>query len=142
MRGLWLAAALLLTSCAGLAEPGAGGAPDDSVVSTPVDATPEPGPSYEEVQPREGLVDIAPHIWDSAKPIDDRTVRVEFYGGVKECDGLDRVEVDETADSVTITLYTGRVPEAEVCIEIAVLKAVKVELDSPLGGREIVDGAA
>jgi hypothetical protein len=95
-----------------------------------------------EVEPQKGLVDVVPHIWDRAEPVDPHTIRVEFYGGVEECDGLDRVEVEETADNVTITLYTGRVPTAEVCIEIAVLKAVTIKLDAPLGDREIVDGAA
>ena len=95
-----------------------------------------------EVEPRQGLVDVVPHIWDRAKATDPMHVRVEFYGGVEECEGLDRVEVDETAETVTITLYTGRVPSAEVCIEIAVLKAITVDLDAPLGDREIIDGAA
>ena len=143
MRAL-IAVLLLLTGCAGLAEPGGstGESPDDSVVSTPVDQSPQPGPTHQAVEPREGLVDVVPHIWDKVEPIDERTLRVEFYGGVEECEGLDRVEVEETEDDVTITLYTGRVPEAEVCIEIAVLKSTEVGLGAPLGDREIVDGAA
>lgn len=135
-----LLAALVLTGCAGVAEPGAG--PDDPVVSTPVSPTPVPGPSFLEVQPLDGLVDITPHIWDRAEPTGPRTIRVEFYGGVEECEGLARVDVRETDETVTITLFTGRVPEAEVCIEIAQLKATSVALDAPLGEREIVDGAA
>jgi hypothetical protein len=136
---------LLLTGCAGLsdseqADPG--GMPDDAVVSTPIDQTPQPGPTYQEVEPRDGLVDVVPHIWDRVEPVDQRTLRVEFYGGVEECEGLDRVEVEETEDDVTITLHTGRVREAEVCIEIAVLKSTEVGLGAPLGDREIVDGAA
>jgi hypothetical protein len=135
-----IAAALILTSCAGLAEPG--GSSDDPVIHTPASPTPMPGPTYQEVEPREGLVEVVPHIWDSAEPIAPRSIRVLFYGGVEECEGLDRVEVKETDEAVTITLYTGRVPTADVCIEIAVLKAVTVKLDSPLGDREILDGAA
>jgi hypothetical protein len=34
------------------------------------------------------------------------------------------------------------VPGNQVCVEIAEYQAVEVELDEPLGGREIVDGAA
>lgn len=138
--GHLVAILLTLTGCAGLAEPGA--SPDEPVVSSPVSPTPIPGPSFQEVEPRDGLVDVVPHIWDRAEPIGPRTIRVEFYGGIEECEGLARVRVEETDEDVTITLYTGRVPTADVCIEIAVLKATTVELDSPLAGREILDGAA
>ena len=89
----------------------------------------------------EGLVDVRPHVWDSAEPVAPKRVRVEFYGGVEECEGLDHVELEETDETVSITLFTGRLPEAEVCIEIAVLKATTVNLRLPLRGREIVDGA-
>jgi hypothetical protein len=68
-------------------------------------------------------------------------VRVEFYGGVEDCEGLDHAEVEETEETVSITLFTGRLPRAEVCIQIAVLKATTVKLPSPLRGRELVDGA-
>jgi hypothetical protein len=88
------------------------------------------------------LVDVRPQPWDRAEVIGRNEVRVEFYGGVEECEGLDRVEVDERPARVTITLYVGRVPSAEVCIEIAVLKSVMVLVDGPISGREIVDGAA
>ena len=137
-----LLTALLLAACGERAEPGAVSGPDAPVSSGPGTVIPNPGPTTLEVEPREGLVDVVPHIFDKAEPLDSKTIRVEFYGGVEACDGLDHVEVEETKDTVTITLYTGRVPSAEVCIEIAVLKATTVELDSPLAGRKIVDGAA
>lgn len=122
---------VLVGGCAG---------PDDPVVGMP-GPTPAPLPSVLEVEPREGLIDVRPHVWDRAEPIAPRRIRVEFYGGVEECEGLDRVEVKEDQEAVTVTLYTGRLPEAEVCIEIAVLKATTVKLRSPLKRREIVDGA-
>ena len=141
-KALIILAVMTLAGCGERAEPGAVSGPDAPVSSGPVTVVPNPGPTTLEVEPREGLVDVVPHIFDKAEPLDSKTIRVEFYGGVEECDGLDHVEVEETKDTVTITLYTGRVPSAEVCIEIAVLKATTVELDSPLAGREIVDGAA
>jgi hypothetical protein len=43
---------------------------------------------------------------------------------------------------VLISVFTGRRPGAEVCIEIAELQAVRVTLDEPVGDRKIVDGNA
>ena len=133
--------AVLLTGCAERAGP-RGQPPPDSPISGPTDgSTPVPGPAALEVTPRSGLVDVRWHNWDSAKPIGPQQVRVQFYGGVEECEGLARVKVEETEHAVTITLFVGRVPTAEVCIEIAVLKSVTVELEGPLGDRRILDGA-
>ena len=73
--------------------------------------------------------------------IDDRTVALTYYGGVEECYGLARVEIGYTPEAVTITLFEGRVPSADVCIEIAVLKEAMVALDEDLAGRDLVDGA-
>jgi hypothetical protein len=42
---------------------------------------------------------------------------------------------------IVVTVFTGRVPSAQVCIEVAVLKVTKVRLDEPIRGRRIVDGA-
>lgn len=136
-----LVAALLLAACGGQAEPAAD--PESPVASTPLDPdTPVPSPTALEVDPRDGLVDVGPHVWDQIQVASQTSLVVLFYGGVEECEGLARVEVDETPKKVTITLFTGRVPDAEVCIEIAVLKSVRIELDDPLGDRRIVDGAA
>jgi hypothetical protein len=137
-----LVAIALLTSCAGLREGGAAAPGPD----TPVSSTPDPGatprkPTPQLIEPRTGLVDIRPQPWDKARVLDQRTVEVRFYGGVEECYGLARVDVDSRKRSVVITLHAGRVPTAEVCIEIAVLKAVRVNLTEPLAGRRLVDGA-
>jgi hypothetical protein len=133
-------AAVLVAGCAGRAGPGAGPGPD-----TPVTATPAPGPTgpggARRVTPRPGLVDVRAQAWDRAEPVGPRRVRVEFYGGVEECEGLDHVDVAETGERVTITLFVGRVPEAEVCIELAVLKSVTIEVEESLRGRHIVDGS-
>jgi hypothetical protein len=134
-------AAVLLVGCAERAGTGSDPGPD-----TPVTGTPSPGPTGPfgavEVTPRPGLVDVRPQRWDLAEPVGPRRIRVQFYGGVEECEGLDHVDVEETPDRVTITLFVGRVPEANVCIEIAVLKSVIVEVEDPLGGRQLVDGSA
>jgi hypothetical protein len=92
--------------------------------------------------PRPGLVDVRPNPFDAVEVLDEKTIEVRFYGGVEECYGVDRVDVEYGVTEVTVTVHQGRVPTAEVCIEIAVLTAVRVTLNEPLAGRKIVDGAA
>lgn len=93
------------------------------------------------VQPRAGLVDVRPHRFERVRVTGPRTLVVRFYGGVEACEGLDRVELDYEENRIVVTLFVGRVPAAEVCIELAVLKATRVRLDEPVGGRKVVDGA-
>jgi hypothetical protein len=101
-----------------------------------------PEPTTLLVKPRPGLVDPRPHAWQSVEVENERTLLVQFYGGVEECYGLDHVDVQYGTDEITVTLFEGRVPTAEVCIDIAMLKAVRISLREPVAGRKIVDGAA
>ena len=134
--------ALFFASCgvepAGV--PPASGGPDDTVSSTPGDEEPrDSGP--QRVAPRDGLVDARPISWDRVRVIDDTTIDLFYYSGIEECYGVDHVEVDYSKKAVTVTIYEGRVPEAEVCIELAVRKVLRVALDDPLDGRNVKDGA-
>ena len=85
---------------------------------------------------------MRPNPYEKVVALDERTLEVRFWGGVEECYGVDRVDVEYGETDVTVTVFQGRVPTAEACIEIAVLTAVRVTLDEPLAGRKIVDGAA
>lgn len=142
---------VLLTACGGVGDggdrnggtavPGAP-APDSPVGSTPVDPTmPLPSPTPRLVEPRPGLIDVRPQPWESVKRVGAQRLRVNFYSGVHECYGVDRVEVDYATKALTVTLFIGRVGGNRVCIEIAEYQAVQVELEEPVAGREIVDGA-
>ena len=93
------------------------------------------------VKPREGLVDVRPRPFDRARVEDERTIVLEYYTGVEECYGLDRVDVRYGQESIVLTIHEGRVPTAEVCIELAEQVITRVRLDEPLAGRTIVDGA-
>jgi hypothetical protein len=139
-------AGVVLAACGALgsdtARPGAP-APDSPVTASPVDPnSPIPSPTPKLVEPQAGLTDVRPQPWESVEPLGPRTLQVAFYSGVHECYGVDRVEVDYRSKVVAVTLFIGRVPGNQVCVEIAEYQAVEVELDEPLGGREIVDGAA
>jgi hypothetical protein len=138
---LVLGAVMLLGACAERSESGGAPPPDSPVTSTPSPGGPQPGPTPLLITPRPGLADPRPLAWESVDLEGDRTLLIQFYGGVEECYGLDHVEVHYGADEVTVTLYQGRVPSAGVCIEMVVLKVVRVELREPLDGRKVVDGS-
>jgi hypothetical protein len=103
------------------------------------------GDGAQVVEPTPGMAGVRSRPFDHAVAADDgRSVTVSFWSGVEPCYVLDHVDVVDGADRVTITLFEGHDPSAGdvACIEIALLKEVVVPLDEPLGGREIVDGAA
>lgn len=130
---------ILASAACGSSEPGAN--PDEPVSTDAGSGQPsEPVPSP--IQPTPGLDNVRPLAWqDALVGDDDRTVTLLFYTGLPECYGLDRVEADEGADEITITLYGGTVPGAQACAEIAVYASTTVTLDGPVAGRTIVDGA-
>jgi hypothetical protein len=122
------------------------GSPDDPVTSEPIIVDPGDDPGKPQfVTPTPGMADL--HTVDWRKPVvsdDGRTVTVHFWSGVEPCYTLDHVDVQYSADEVTITLFEGHDPDPDAntaCIELAVWKATKIQLDEPLGGRKLVDGA-
>ena len=120
--------------------------PDTPVSSGPITGDPPPvGPGSMIVEPRPGMADVYARPFDSASVgDDDTTVTIDFVSGVEPCTVLDHVDVRYGTDVVTLTLHEGHDPNAGdvACIEIGVFKQVVVQLDEPLGGRAIVDGAA
>lgn len=55
---------------------------------------------------------------------------------------IDRIEVDESPESVTIRAFvTNDLPPKTLCRGIGDLITAKVELSEALGGREILDGS-
>jgi hypothetical protein len=137
---------VLVVVAAGAALASAIDDPDTPVSSGPITGAPPPGGGGPMVvEPRPGMVDVYARPFDRARVgDDDMTATIDFVGGVEPCSVLDRVDVRYGTETVTITLYEGRDPDAGdvACIEIGVLKQVVVHLDEPLDGREIVDGAA
>ena len=123
---------------------------EDRISEAPVAssiACPAPtGPPHRQlVEPEDGQVDLRPIAWTRARVAhDDRTVTIDFASGIEPCSVLDHVDVDDRPDAITITLFEGHAPDAGdvACIEIAQLKAVRIHLDRPVNGRELVDGAA
>lgn len=143
--------ALLLVACGGSTgapDVGTGTGPDSPVAVTPTGGSPGPGPGApdgtpELVEPSPGMTELAPVPWDQARAVGPRTVEIGWWSGVRPCHVLDHVEVDSGPQRVTITLVEGSVPtdEPRACIELAVRKRTRVELEESLAGRELVDGA-
>jgi hypothetical protein len=127
-----------------------GTGPDASVSYTPCpgDEDPkvtDPYDGAQKVEPTPGMSDVYPRIFDKVVVgDDDRTLTIFFWSGVEPCYVLDHVDVDEGAGAITVTLFEGHDASAGdvVCIEIALLKKVVVQLDEPVGDRRVVDGAA
>jgi hypothetical protein len=70
---------------------------------------------------------------------DERSVTVSFTGG--HCDDPE-AEVEETAEQVTISVHNVDDWFIRGCDDVGVPKEISVELDAPLGERELVDGNA
>lgn len=76
--------------------------------------------------------------------VGDTTIRLFFSKGVEPCDVLDDVVVDESGDTVEVTVLAGRSIGARddvACIQVLRAYAVDVELSAPLDGREVVDAS-
>jgi hypothetical protein len=112
--------------------------------TTPSTTTPPSGGQPKRVQPVPGATDLRRHPFESTAPAGAQSLAVRFWNGVEPCYVLGRVDVTETADKVTITLWTGLGPGAAgmACIQMAGYYEVVVQLQAPLGTRTVVDGAA
>jgi hypothetical protein len=89
------------------------------------------------------MADVRPVPWRRAKSRGSEVTLV-YWSGVEPCNVLDHVDVEETQETVTITLHEGHDPDAEdvACIELAVEKQTTVTLERPVGGRKLLDGAS
>ena len=126
-----------------------GGSTGNTGSDAPVTMTPGPGGDVgtgrpQRVKPRPGMADVRAVGWENARQTPDgRKLRITYWSGVEPCNVLDRVDVSYDPQQIVVTLYEGYDPDAEdvACIEIAVKKVVVVDLEEPVAGRKIVDGA-
>ena len=83
------------------------------------------------------------HRWEGyTVAADGATLTFSYYAGVEPCSVFDSVVADEGPGSVRVTVYEHPGPDGVACIMIAQLKSATVTLAAPLGGRQVVDGAA
>lgn len=89
---------------------------------------------------RPDVVDTEPLAFEAWSPLEKSSgLRVYFVSGTPACYGV-RTVTTETADSVTVELTSGLLPEAtnRMCTAKAVLAAADITLDAPVGDREVL----
>ena len=76
---------------------------------------------------------------DSWRLVGEDVLALQFTTGTPECSGVHAI-VHETPEAVTVELLGGTLPEAvgRACIMIAVFGSLDVQLQQPLGGREVI----
>lgn len=123
--------------------PDPGKAPDCPVSSThdPLILDPGDEPRARPIAITPGLENVNMTVFDKHRVVDGDRLKLFFWGGVEDCYGVDHVDIEYGNDAVTATIFYGNKPDADVCIEIAEYQVVTVQLDEPLGGRDVVDGA-
>ena len=147
--GLVLLLSLVVAACGEPSDDGGdSGAPPTDDPDGPVSSSPDPGGGGVDdmkampVMAHDDLVDVMPHQYEEVKVVDSgEALDIYFYDGIEQCGGVDHARLTYEAERVTVNLFTGRNPEAEVCTEQAVYKVFTVDLAEPLDGRELVDGA-
>jgi hypothetical protein len=105
-------------------------------------------PAQATVTPRPGMIDVEAVTWWEHGALDDHTMLITYASQGPPCEVLDRVEVDQADERLTITLYQGRDPDADPdqpCDGPALVFDVEVPLSvprEPSGDIPVIDGAS
>ena len=85
------------------------------------------------------IVDSHPLGVESWSAVGADVLELRFTTGTPQCFGVHAI-VHETPETVTIELRGGTLPEAvgRACIMIAVFGSLDVQLQQPLGDREVI----
>lgn len=119
--------------------------PDSDVAQTDLEdggdgetGVPEPTPQQVEETPE--LIEEVQATWEAYEELSETELEVMFYSGNLSCYGV-RTVVEEDAEEVRIATVSGRLPEAadQPCTQEALYVSVVVELEEPLGDREVVE---
>jgi hypothetical protein len=85
------------------------------------------------------IVDSHPLHIDSWRLVGEDVLALQFTTGTPECYGVHAI-VHETPQAVRVDLLGGTLPEAvgRACILIAVFGSLNVQLQQPLGDRQVI----
>ena len=121
----------------------AGAASDPAPTAPPPASAPAAVPvtGHRPVEPT--LSDPRPvPIDDVIETADPATVLVTFWAGPEACEGVQRVDVDETPEEVRLAVFLGQRVPGQVCALVAEHAATAVTLAAPLGDRAVIDAHA
>jgi hypothetical protein len=141
------AAALLALLAAGCGQANHAGTQANTTTASTAPMSSGPSAPTEQNPPNPGrlftanpaIVGAAPMPFDSWSPVAPDRIAVNFQAGSPDCYCVDATTT-ETADTVTIALRSGRLPEAagRMCTMIAVFGTLDITLKQPLGNRKVL----
>ncbi|MEI2732493.1 MAG: hypothetical protein V9G08_10950 [Dermatophilaceae bacterium] len=141
---------LLLAACAAPGGTSGGGptgavppvAPTVTPVPMPPGAAPDPLPTPTVMDPVTGARERR-LVWTLVRSGGNELV-VQTMAGGPPCDAVTGLDVTESASSVTVTVWSGRVPGAAGCDgpqpAMVGIFWIRVPLSAPLGARSVVPG--
>ena len=139
---LTLGAVLFLCACTG-SEPVRSAPP--ATPSTPPATVRPPQTGASKVTPTPAVIDPVTGAHERRAPwrlisATDSELVVEVQAGGQPCDAVTGVDVTESAQTVAVTVWTGRTPDANCPGQPALLGTfwVRVPLNAPLAGRSPV----
>ena len=142
LSGLLVTAACATSAGTGDAG-GAGGQASSSVTPKPSGGLP-PAMRPNQMQPDSRAVDLKPTRWTNVES-SERQLTIFFTTvGRPGCNVLGRVDVEETPQTVTVTVLLGRLPGIDCGgpqPQLAAPATTVVTLREPVGGRRVQDGA-
>ncbi len=142
---------LLLAACAAPGGTSGGGptgavppvAPTVTPVPMPPGAAPDPLPTPTVMDPVTGARERR-LVWTLVRSGGNELV-VQTMAGGPPCDAVTGLDVTESASSVTVTVWSGRVPGAAGCDgpqpAMVGIFWIRVPLSAPLGARSVVPGS-
>ena len=105
-------------------------------------ATGAPDGAPELREPRDDLMEAQPLAWSSWQEVEPGVIEVTFLTGPASCLGV-HASVDQGPEQVVINLTQGAYPGAEeTCRAIALQARMRITLESPLDGRDVVQAGA
>jgi hypothetical protein len=110
----------------------------------PLRGRPVLGGRQELVRPQPGLFNVEPDSWEKAVVTpDDRHVAIYFTSGLPPLHELDHVDVRYEPERIVLTVNLGTTEDVDSWkAGPAISRVALCELDEPVAGRRLADGAA